>query len=704
MMRFKSSPFFIVLSSIGLVAALVLSVAACRSDQVKVPPPPETKVIGVTDTVQGVSLTDPYRWLEDQDSPDTRAWIDAQNAYADGIISGIPGRAELKDLLSRMIKVETKGLPAAVAGRYFFFKRRADQDLGVLCFRQGPDGEDRVLIDPQGLSPDHTKGIGIMDIAKDGTRLLYSVRKGGEDEVEVHLFDVDGRRDLPDVLPRAVYFGTSLTLDKKAIYYSRREPKGPRLYRHIVGTDPAQDRLVFGEGYGPEIIICAGSSENGRWLTISVIYGASADKVEIYLQDLAKGGPVFPVIKGIPARFEGFLGDDTLFLQTNWNAPNGKVIAVDPLKPDQASWREIIPERKDAVLQGFSGAGGQLFLNYLQNVQSRVEVFDPAGKPVGQIALPTIGTVGGINGMWRGKEVFFSFSSFPIPTTIFRYDVTAGAQSVWFQTKIPVDVSKTEVRQVWYKSKDGVSIPMFIVQAKGLKLDGSHRALLTGYGGFNVSETPAFSVGAAAWLEKGGVYALPNLRGGGEFGEKWHRAGMLENKQTVFDDFIAAAEYLIRNKYTSASRLAISGGSNGGLLVGAALTERPDLFGAAVCSYPLLDMLRYHMYLMGKYWVPEYGSAENAEQFKFLYAYSPYHHVVKGEKYPAVLFISGDADTRVAPLHARKMAARLQADSGSGKPILLRYHVKAGHSGGMPVGQQVDNMTDTLSFLLWQLK
>jgi len=704
MLRFRSSVFLFILSCVGLAVVLLLLVSACSSDKVKVPPPPETAVVDVTDSVNGVTITDPYRWLENQESPDTRAWIKAQNEYTDGILNKLPGRAELKEFLSRMIKVDSQGMPAAVAGRYFFFKRLADQDLAVLYFRQGLAGQDQVLIDPHGMSPDKTTSVGLMDIAKDGTMLLYAVRKGGEDETEVRLFDVDGRKDLPDVLSRAVYFGTSFTLDKKGFYYTRRETRGARVYFHALGSDPLKDREIFGESYGPETILSAGVSKNGRWLMIYAMLGSSSDKVDIYLKDLKKGGPIVSVIKDIPARFEGFFGGDMLYVHTNWNAPNGKILVIDPLKPAQADWREIIPEQADASIQGFSGAGGRLFVNYLKNVQSKVAIFDKDGKSVGGIAFPTIGSVGGMNGLWDRDEAFYSFTSFHIPTTIYRYNVADGTQSVWSQVKIPVDSSLFEVKQVTYASKDGTSIPMFIVHAKGLVLDGSHPTLLTGYGGFNLSETPGFSISAAAWVEKGGVYALPNLRGGGEFGERWHKAGMRDKKQNVFDDFIAAAEYLINSKYTSPKKLAISGGSNGGLLVGAALTQRPDLFGAVVCSYPLLDMVRYHMFFMGKYWVSEYGSADNPEQFKYLYAYSPYHHVKKGTKYPPVLFVTGDNDTRVAPLHARKMAALLQADNGSRRPIMIRYHVKAGRSGGQPVSQQIETMTDTLSFLLWQLK
>jgi prolyl oligopeptidase len=684
-------------------AGLLLVAQACGPAGEKVPPPPETKVVPVSETIQGLTITDPYRWLEDQNSPETRAWIDAQNAYTSRLLDKAPGREEIRASIAGLMKPDNVGTPAPVAGRYFFLKRRADEDVSVLYVRKGLRGPDEVLIDPRTISPDGAAGIGLMDISKDGTMLLYAVRKGTEAEVEVRLFDVDGRRTLPDVLPRAVYYATSLSLDKKSVYYSRREPGGPRLYRHVVGTDPGQDRLVFGQGLGPEAIVSAGLSENGRWLTIYVVRGSASERVEVHVQDLVRGGPIRPLVQGVAARFLGFFGGDKFYAQTNWNAPNGRVIVLDPLHPDPAEFREVVPARKDALIQGLSGAGGKLFVTYLKGARTGVEIFDPDGTPRGELNLPAIGSVGALNGRWDGGELFYSFSSFCVPTTIYRYSTGEGTQAVWFEPRVSVDASRCEVKQVWYPSKDGTDIPMFIVAPKGLKLDGSRRVLLTGYGGWGVSQAAAYSVTAAAWLERGGVFAVPCLRGGGEFGEKWHRAGMLENKQNVFDDFIAAAEYLIRAGYTRPAGLGISGGSNGGLLVGAALAQRPGLFGAAVCSYPLLDMLRYHMFGLGKYWTSEYGSAENPAQFRFLYAYSPYQHLVKGTKYPAVLFASGDADNRHDALHARKMTALLQADSASGRPVLLRYRV-LGPAGAAPVNEALENLTDQLSFLSWQLR
>jgi len=408
-----------------------------------------------------------------------------------------------------------------------------------------------------------------------------------------------------------------------------------------------------------------------------------------------------PVVNDLDAAFYAQGVGDRLFLRTNWNARKWRILEVDLKSPAREKWREVVPE-SDAVLEGLSLVGGKLAVTLTQNVVTRLKLFDSSGKLVREITPPTLGSLSGLSGRWDNAEGFYSSNSVHIPSTIYRYDVSTGKQSVWFQSKVPIESDQYEVKQLWYPSKDGTRIPMFVAHAKGLRLDGSHPTLLTGYGGFDLSSNPNFNPFAAAWMAGGGVYALANLRGGGEFGEDWHHAGMLGKKQNVFDDFIAAAEWLIQNKYSSTEHLAIRGRSNGGLLMGAMITQRPDLFAAVSCGYPLLDMLRYHKFLVARYWVPEYGSSENAEQFKYIYAYSPYQHVKPGTKYPAVLFISGDADTRVAPLHARKMTALMQADNASGKPILLHYDTQAGHSGGTPVSKEIQEIADELGFLMWQ--
>jgi prolyl oligopeptidase len=687
---------------ISLLALILLIANAflCLAQEHKAPP--ATRTDNVTETIHGVTITDPYRWLEDQNSPETRAWINAQNEYTAATLGKLPIRDRIRARLTELLKIDTIGVPIARGGRYFFSKRRADQNQAVIYVRNGPGGKDEVLIDPNTMSPDQTTSAGIQDISEDGKLLAYSLRQGGEDEVTVKLMDVDTRKELPDQLPKG-RIGVSLKPDKTGFYYSRfTNNVGGRIFYHAMGTDPSKDIEVFGKGYGPQVFVGANVSPDGHYLLLFASHGSAGDKTELYFQDLKTNGPVTTIVNDISAGFSPDIAGDHLYVVTNWNAPNRQVFDVDLKKPTRENWRKVVPEGA-SVITGVSAVGGKLFVSYLENVASRIKVFDPSGKQVREIAFPTLGTSSGMLGEWGRDEGFYTFSSFAQPTTIYRYSVASGKQEVFARINVPIHSEQIEVKQVWYESRDKTRVPMFLVYKKGLKLDGNNPTYLTGYGGFNVSRTPGFSSLAAYWAESGGVYALPNLRGGGEFGEKWHKAGMLANKQNVFDDFIAAAEWLIKNKYTNPSKLAISGGSNGGLLVGAAMTQRPDLFGAVVCSYPLLDMIRYQNFLVARFWVPEYGSAENAEQFKYIYAYSPYHHVKKGEKYPAVLFVTGDADTRVAPLHARKMAALMQASTGSDRPVLLHYNTKAGHSGGLPVSQQIEDQTDELSFLFWQL-
>jgi prolyl oligopeptidase len=665
--------------------------------------PPKTEVNQVKETLHGVEIVDSYRWLEDQNSPQTRAWIDAENAYTDSFLSKIPGRDALKNKVGSLLKVETMSFPVVRNHRYFFSRRQPDQDQASLFVRNGLTGADELLIDPLTLSPTHTITVGFDGISRDGSLIAYSLRQGGEDEVTVHLYDVDARKDLPDQFPRARYGNIAFLLDKSACYYSKVTPEGPRLYLHKLGSPVAEDAEVFGKGYGTETFISGFVTEDGHYLAIIVSHGSSDTQTEVYFLDLTKKGPITSIVNDLVAGFFPSIAGDKMYLRTNWNAPKWRVMEVDLKNPGRDHWREILPQG-EGVLTGLSLVGGKLAVSVTENVVSHVRLYDTNGKFVREIKPPTLGSLTGLSGVWSSPEAFFGFTSLHIPFVIYRYDVATGQQTEWFHSKVPFPTDRYEVKQVWYKSKDGTKIPMFLAHAKGLKLDGSHPTLLTGYGGFNIDSTPGFSAFAAAWISSGGVYALANLRGGGEFGEAWHHAGMRDKKQNVFDDFIAAGEWLVANKYTSSQRLAIRGGSNGGLLMGAMLTQRPDLFGAVICSYPLLDMIRYHKFLVARYWVPEYGSAEDPDQFKYIYAYSPYQHVTPGTKYPAVLFITGDADTRVAPLHARKMTALMQAANASDKPILLHYETQAGHSGGTPVSKQVDNTTDELNFLMWQLK
>jgi prolyl oligopeptidase len=538
-------------------------------------------------------------------------------------------------------------------------------------------------------------------VSRDGKLLFYGRREGGKDETTVHVLNDETHSDLPDVLPSAVYFSVSPTPDDRGVYYSKATPEGPRGYYHAMGTAADQDKIIFGSDLGKDKILAIDLSDDGAYLLYTVIYGSGSAQDALYVQDLKDHGPIVTVVNDTVSLFYGFFAGHTLYIDTNWKAPHWHVFAADLDATSRDHWREVIPEADD-VLDGFDPVGGKLVAEYLHNATSEIKIFDADGKNPTPLPLPALGSAG-VTGRWESPELFYEFTSFNYPTTNFVYNLATSNSAIWSKLSVPLDPDAFETRQVWYESKDKTRVSLFLFYKKGLQLDGNNPVLLTGYGGFDVSETPYFDPVGVVWAEHGGVYALANLRGGGEYGEEWHRAGMFEKKQNVFDDFIGAAEYLIAAKFTNSSKLAIIGGSNGGLLVGAAITQRPDPFQAAVCQYPLLDMLRYQKFLDGAYWVSEYGSADNPDQFGYLRKYSPYQNVVDGTKYPATLFITGDGDTRVAPLHARKMAARLQAATSSNRPILLLYDTKSGHSGGRPVVKVVEENRDILSFLFWQL-
>ena len=683
------------------ILVLIGALAAQAPHPPSPPAPPKTPVSVVKEDFHGVEVTDPYRWLEDQNSPETRKWIDAENAYTDSLLNDIPGTDALKKRVTELLKVETMTAPVVRGSRYFFMRRGADQDQSSLYMRSGASGKDELLVDPDKLSTEHNITVVLASVSRDGGVIVYGLRHGGQDEITPHVYDVNARREI-EQLPKGRYNGIAVVPDKSAVYYSRQTKEGPRVYEHKVGASGEQDTEIFGKGVGPEKLIHAAVSLDGHYLIIGVAYGSAGDKTEVYFQDLRKKSPITPVVNDLTATFVPSVAGDKIYLVTDWKAPKRRLLEADLRNPERKNWHEVIPQ-SDGVLEGVSLVGNKVVASYTKDVVSTLKVFTPQGKLVREIKPPALGSLSGLSGTWDSAEGFYTFNSFYIPPTIFRYDVSTGKQSVWFKTNNPIHADRYEVKQVWYKSKDGTRVPMFLAHEKAIKLDGSHPTLLTGYGGFDIAMDPRFNAFAAEWIASGGVYAVPNLRGGSEFGEAWHHAGMLEKKQNVFDDFIAAAEWLIQNKYTTPQKLAIRGTSNGGLLVGAALTQRPDLFGAVICGYPLLDMLRYEKFLVARYWVPEYGSAQNPDQFKFIYAYSPYQHVKAGTKYPAVLFLTGDSDTRVAPLHARKMTALLQAENGSDKPILLHYDTDAGHSGGAPVSKQIENTTRELSFLFWQL-
>lgn len=663
--------------------------------------PPPTRVDDAKDTYGATVVADPYRWLEDQQSPETRAWIDAQDKCTEAALAKIPGREAISKRLVELYRIDSYDVPQVRNGRYFFRKRLAGQDLQLLCMRKGSSGPDEALVDPLPWSTDHSVSADIRNVSKDGKFLFYSRREGGQDEVTVHVFDVDARKDLPDVLPHAVYFSVEPTKDNAGVYYTKVTLEGPRAYYHAMGTDSAKDLLLFGQNLGKEMILALQPSEDDGYLFFVVLHGSGSDRSEVYFQNLKEHGPILPVVNDQNSLFYPSWGADTLFLYTNWKAPLWHVYAVDLKNPAPEHWKEVVPQA-DIKLDDVTPAGGKLVAVYLRSASSEVKVYESDGKSSYAVSLPTLGTAE-VTGRWISPLIHYRFASFNYAPSIFEYDLSTKQSTLWAKNNAPIQPENFQVDQVWYSSKDGTKVPMFLFYKKGMKKDGNNPVFLTGYGGFDLTETPSFSQQAVVFAEHGGIVALPNLRGGGEFGEDWHKAGMLDRKQNVFDDFETAADYLIAADYTRPEKLSIVGGSNGGLLVGAALTQRPESFRAVVCLYPLEDMLRFQKFMDGPYWVPEYGSSDDARQFPYLYAYSPYHHVKVGVKYPAVLFITGDGDTRVAPLHARKMAASLQHATTSGRPILLLYDTKSGHSGGRPVNKEIDERTDILSFLFWQL-
>jgi prolyl oligopeptidase len=684
--------------------SLALALASCSGtspDREAMPPPP-TRVETVVDTIHGVEIPDDYRWLEDQESAETRAWIEAQNAYTLSALGDRPELPAIERRFGELLRIDRVGSPMQREDRYFIWKKRAADDLWIFYMREGLDGEDRALLDPHTLSDDHTTDVSVEDISLDGKLLVYGIRYGGTDETELRVMDVDYGEDLPDRFPVALYRGVAVRPDREGFYYNLQDREtGIRVRYHTLGADPAADPVVFGEGYGPGAWIGAGLSDSGRHLLFFVSHGWG--RTEIHVRDLETGGPVVTLVDDIDASFyPGFAGD-RLFVQTNWQAPKGRILEVDLDRPDPAAWKEVVPEGEHAI-EGFSLVGGRLFVRRLVDVISRIERFELDGTALGELELPGIGTAGTPAGSWESTSAFYYFNSFTTPGGVYRYDLEANTSEAWSRPEVPFDPAGFTTRQVWYTSKDGTRVPMFLVHREDLPRDGMRPTLLYGYGGFNVSLAPRFSTSVALWIEHGGVYAQANLRGGGEFGDAWHKAGMLQNKQNVFDDFIAAAEWLIDSEYTNPERLAIQGGSNGGLLVGAAMTQRPELYRAVLCQFPDLDMVRYWEFENNN--PPallEYGDASDPEQFEFLYAYSPYQKVTDGVAYPAVMLTSGDEDTRVPPLQARKMTARLQAASSSGRPIFLRYDTKAGHAGGRPLSKAVEDLSLEAVFLFSQL-
>jgi prolyl oligopeptidase len=671
---------------------------------ITLPPPPATQAKPVTDAVSGHEITDPYRWLEDAKSPATRAWIDQQMHYTEQYLDQVKDRPAIVKRLSELERVESYSNPIERNGVYFFSKRLPDENQASICMRKGLHGDDVRLVDATKLSVDQNTSVGINDVSQDGSLLVYGVREGGADEEVVKVLDVNKHQELADTLPHARYNNMDVAPDKQGLYYGKFEQTGTNIYYHRFGSDPGQDELIFGkkfgdETFGPMELIDPRVTENGRYLIITIAHGVPPKRVDIYAKDLrTANSPIRQVVHGIDSRFTPVNYGDDLYVMTDYKAPNYSVVRISIANPAPDKWQTIVPEGKNAI-ESVSIVGGKLFVRGLHDVVTETRIFTLDGKQTGEISYPALGSASPIRGRAASHEGFYSFESFTIPPTIYRYDTTTGKTDVFAKIKVPFNSDDYEVKRVFYHSKDGTRVPLFISSKKGTKRDGTTPTLMYAYGGFNLSTTPHWDPEFAWWLEQGGYYAQPSLRGGGEYGETWHEAGMFEKKQNVFDDFFGAAEYLIDNKYTSPERLGIRGRSNGGLLMGAAMTQHPELFGAIWCGFPLLDMIRFQKFLVGRWWTAEYGSAENPQQFPYLIKYSPYQNVKPGAKYPAIMFNTGDSDTRVDPLHARKMTALMQNESGSTRPILLHYETKAGHSSGVSINQAINDTADELAFL-----
>ena len=674
-------------------------------------PYPPSRTVDVTDVLHGVPVTDPYRWLEDAKSPEVQAWMKAQDDLTRQRLASLPGRDAIASRLKELLYIDSVSAPQHRGSRYFFTRRHSNKEKSVVYWREGADSAEKVLFDPNTWSADGSASLGGWQVSWDGTRVAYQKKINNSDEATLYVMDVaTGKVSDVDVIEGAKYASASWTPDGKAFYYTWLpvNPKIPTADRpgyaevrfHKLGTDPKTDTVVRGKTGDPTAFQNVGLTRDGRFLFLVVSHGWTSQ--DVWFRDLvaAPASPSWtPLAVGIKAHFDADAFDGKIFVKTDDGAPKGRVFAVDPAKPERAAWKEIVPERRDATLEGYGILGGRLALDYLRSATSLLEIHEADGTLVRAVALPGIGTVGGLVGRDDEDDAYFSFTSFTTPTTIYKTSVKTGTTSLYFQVKVPADLTPYTVSQVFYPSKDGTRVSMFLVHRKDLERDGSARCLLQGYGGFLISETPTFTPGVIPWLEKGGVYAVPNLRGGGEYGEAWHAAGMLLKKQNVFDDFAAAAEYLEKEKWTSPARLVLRGGSNGGLLVGAMITQHPELFRAALCAVPLLDMVRYHLFGSGKTWISEYGSADDAAQFQALLAYSPYQHVKAGTKYPAVLVLSADSDDRVDPMHARKFTAALQAAS-TGGPVILRIERHAGHGGADLVKSAVASRADEYAFAL----
>jgi prolyl oligopeptidase len=670
---------------------------------------PPTFLYPLVETLHGVRVEDPYRWLEAGDDPEVKAWSEAQGRHAREWFERQPGRAAIRRRLTSLFSIGSLGAPVPRRGRYFYQKRSALQQQPVLYVRDGLNAPDRVLLDPAASSPDATTALDWFYPSPDGRLLAYGLSEGGSEQSLLRLREVESGRDLADRIPWTRACSLDWLPDASGFVYTRYPEPGSvpsgeenyhrRVFEHRLGDDWRLDRALFG-GREPEDWPEVQLSPDGRWLAVSVAKGWT--RTDVYLLERASDASFVTLAEDLDALFGITLRNDVLFLHTNLDAARFRLLCAELARPQRPLWRELVGERED-VLETVAVVGDRILALWMHEASSRLTLHDLSGRQQAQLPLPTLGSVEALSGEWDGDEAFFAFSSFAQPPAVERVSLATAAVERWQDVPAELEPEAFDVRLERFRSRDGTALTMFLVQRKDRLADGRGPALLSGYGGFGVSLKPSFGRGLLLFLEQGGLYAVAHLRGGGEYGESWHRAGMLDRKQNVFDDFIAAAQHLVAERLAAPDRLAIQGGSNGGLLVGAALTQRPELFRAAVCQVPLLDMLRYHRFRIARLWIPEYGSPEDAEAFRWLLAYSPYHRAAEGAAYPAVLLTAGESDSRVDPMHARKMAARLQATSRSGRPVLLRVEGRAGHGQGKPLAKSLEEWTDVWTFLFAEL-
>lgn len=668
----------------------------------------------ITEAIHGKTVSDPYRWLEDEHAPEVVAWMNAQDQSARRELAGLPHRAELEARIKQLFYFDSITAPIHRGGRYFYARKHADREKSVVYWKQGEAGPEQVLFDPNTWSDDGSKGLHGWYPSYDGKLVAYQVSEHNSDETEMHILSVDQHQDLPEVLGGTKYASASWAPDSSGFYYTYVPPVGgevsvaerpgfAELRFHRCGNDSASDLTVYGPTRDAKTFLGGGISRDGRWITAVIQHGWNS--TDIYFRDARSAtAPWQTLVAGVDANFNVEIWHDKFYIHTNDGAPRYRVLVADASVPTRSSWKQIVAQ-SDSTLESLSIVGGMLQLTYLKNASSALQLHSLDGTHVRDVVLPGVGTSAGISGEPDEDTGYFAFTSFTEPQVIYQTSIETGATSEWARVALPIDTSTMVTDQVFFSSKDGTTISMFIVRDRTVERNGRAPTILYGYGGFNVSLTPGFSGSRIAWLERGGIYAIVNLRGGGEYGEDWHKAGMLLAKQNVFDDFAAAASYLIDNGWTSPRHLAAYGGSNGGLLVGAAITQHPERYRAAICAVPLLDMLRYQRFGSGQTWIPEYGSPDDPQQFATLYAYSPYRVAVDAgpRAYPAVLFDSADHDDRVDPMHARKMTAVLQAEQTSESPILLRIERNSGHGGADLVKSQVDRVVDQLAFLVREL-